>query len=267
MDFPCTICRKPCFYMWYVPSVPPDRGSGKVSPKPSSGLDDYLIVYMMCTSKKLTPPTIRVKLGYPQKMVHTKNRHSNLRSRSRSLSYHVSPPALSWTPHPLSSQSVAGSVMEIISEFFCVCHIFGTSWKHRHWLKTPWKHHIRWNWGTYIGTVLKSSRELLKAKSFPSAQIWVTQFLETFKGTYRGKISLQERENPSQGLHLVVDVTGFPSCLSGTRMNHRFGAISMAHSDWRFNVLHSPQSSHNVNPGVCKTTCYKNEKLVLYSPH
>ena len=237
---------------------------------PLNQLVDWMIIslYTWCAHPKSWLLQLSgSNLGTP-KMVHTKNRHSNLRSRSRSCSsYHVSPPALSWTPHPLSSQSVAGSVMEIMSEMFGVCHIFGTSWKHRHWLKTPWKRHSLVEiGGTYIGTVLKSSRELLKAKSFPSAQIWVTQFLETFKGTSRGKISLQERENPSQGIHLIVDVTGFPSSLSRTRMIHRFGAISMAHSDWRFNVLRSPQSSHNVNPGVCKTTCYKNEKLVLYPP-
>ena len=46
----------------------------------------------------------------------------------------------------------------------------------------------------------------------------------------------------------------------------RFGAISMAHSDWCFNVLQSHQvnkTALNVNPGVCKTTCCKNEKVLL----
>ena len=158
--------------------------------------------------------------------------------------------------------------MEIISEILRLSYfwnILETSSSFKDALKTFENIILVEIGGTYLGTVLKPSRELLKAKSFPSAQIWVTQFLETLKGTSRGKISLQERENPSQGLHLVVDVTGFPSSLSRTRMIHRFGAISMAHSDWCFNVLHSPQSSHNVNPGVCKLLAIKMKNW--YSPH
>ena len=163
---------------------------------------------------------------------------------------------------------VAGSVMEIISEILRLSYfwnILETSSSFKDALKTFENIILVEIGGTYLGTVLKPSQELLKAKSFPSAQIWVTEFLESLKGTSRGKISLQERENPSQGLHLVVDVTGFPSCLSRTRMIHRFGAISMAHSDWCFNVLHSPQSSHNVNPGVCKLLAIKMKNW--YSPH
>jgi hypothetical protein len=69
---------------------------------------------------------------------------------------------------------VAASVMEIISEILRLSYfwsILETSSSFKDALKTFENIILVEIGGTYLGTVLKPSRKLLKAKSFPSAQI------------------------------------------------------------------------------------------------